>query len=147
MNGHDLAGALADLEAADLARLREIWRARWGPPPPLRSVGLLRLMLAWRIQAEAFGGLDRKTRRALAARGTILPDGRDLGDGTILRRRWQGRTVEVVVGRDGFRWDGRDWQSLSAIAREITGTRQNGPRFFGLREHGAPADRPGASSA
>lgn len=125
------------LQTLDLAGLRGAWAARFGPPPKLRSSDLLRLMLAWRLQADALGGLDRDTRRILNRRGPVSPEGAALGNGAILRRDWQGRRIEVVVGADGFRWDDKTYPSLSAIARAATGTRWNGPRFFGLRE-----DRP-----
>ncbi len=124
------------LEELDLAALRNAWAARFGTPPKLRSVDLLRLMLAWRLQADALGGLDSKTRRILTRRGPVVPEGAALGDGAILRRDWQGRRIEVVVGADGFRWQDKTYPSLSAIARAATGTRWNGPRFFGLREGG-----------
>jgi len=118
----------------DLAGLRATWRARYGAPPPLRSVPLLRLMLAWRLQAEAHGGLDRETRRRLKRRGAVEPEGLALGVGARLRREWQGRIVEVEVEANGFRFEGTLYRSLSAAATGIAGTRWNGPRFFGLRE-------------
>jgi hypothetical protein len=123
--------ALVDL---DLAGLRAAWRTRYGAPPQLRSVELLRLMLAWRLQAEAFGALDRETRRRLKRRGAIEAEGLTLGVGARLRREWQGRIVEVEVEASGFRWQGTHYPSLSAAATAIAGTRWNGPRFFGLRE-------------
>jgi hypothetical protein len=54
--------------------------------------------------------------------------------GTILVREWQGTTHHVTVVADGFIWNGGSHSSLSGIARAITGTKWNGPRFFGLRE-------------
>lgn len=126
----------ADLEAlasSDLEALRVLWSKRFGPPPKLRSVELLRLMLAWRIQAEAQGGLDADTRRLLAMRGPVVPEGRSLGLGAILRRTWRGRTVEAIVEADGFRFEGRLYPTLTAVAVAATGTRWSGPRFFGLR--------------
>ena len=128
-----LASLLADLAQADLASLRAHWPARWGPPPPLRSVDLLRLTIAWRLQAEALGGLDRAARRQIARTGRLQPEGQELGLGARLRREWQGRMVEVVVTPEGFRWADRTFPSLSAAATAIAGTRWNGPRFFGLR--------------
>ncbi|MAZ03390.1 MAG: hypothetical protein CMN56_09645 [Sneathiella sp.] len=125
---------IKSLETLGLRDLRNLWTARFGPPPKLRSEELLRLMLAWRLQAEALGGLTPETRRGLSRRRTIAPEGRALGDGAILRRDWQGRQIEVVVRGDGFLWEGKTYSSLSAIARAATGTRWNGPRFFGLRE-------------
>lgn len=124
---------VAPLAGLDLKGLRAAWRARYGAPPPLRSVELLRLMLAWRIQAEAHGGLDRETRRRLKRRGALEPEGLSLGVGARLRREWQGRLVEVEVEPSGFRWQGTLYPSLSAAATAIAGTRWNGPRFFGLR--------------
>ena len=121
-------GALAGL---DLEGLRAAWRVRYGIPPELRSVELLRLMLAWRLQAEALGGLDRETRRQLKRRGALEAEGLALGVGARLRREWQGRTVEVEA--KGFRWQGTLYPSLSAAATAIAGSRWNGPRFFGLR--------------
>lgn len=122
------------LEDMALDDLRGVWSTRFGPPPKLRSADLLRLMLAWRLQADMQGGLDRDTRRDLARAGPVAPEGRSLGLGAILRRDWRGRRIEVVVADDGFRWEDKTYPSLSAIARAATGTRWNGPRFFGLRE-------------
>ena len=122
------------LERLDLDGLRSLWRERWGAPSPLRSVELLRLMLAWRLQSEALGGLDSETRRQLGRRGPVRAEGLELGIGATLRREWRGRTVEVTVAADGFRWEGRTYPSLSAAATAIAGTRWNGPRFFGLRQ-------------
>lgn len=125
------------LAGLGLDALRAIWSDCLGPPPKLRSPDLLRLMLAWRLQAQHLGGLDHDTRRKLGGRGPTVPEGRHLGTGAILRRDWQGQRIEVVIETDGFRWNGTLWPSLSAIARAATGTRWNGPRFFGLRESAA----------
>ena len=125
------AEALASLS---LEGLRAAWRARYGCPTPLRSLELLRLMLAWRLQAEAMGGLDFRTRRRLKRRGALEVEGLALGVGARLRKEWQGRIVEVEVDATGFRWQGTHYPSLSAAATAIAGTRWNGPRFFGLRQ-------------
>lgn len=118
----------------DLGGLRAAWQRRYGAPPPLRSVELLRYLLAWRIQAEAMGGLDHATRRTLQRRGPVQREGLALGPGARITREWRGRIVEVVVEETGFRWDGVLFSSLSAAATAIAGSRWNGPRFFGLRE-------------
>jgi hypothetical protein len=129
-----LARLLTELAQADLPTLRaHYWLARWGTTPPLRSVDLLRLSIAWRLQAEALGGLDRAAKRQIARTGRLVPEGQELGLGARLRREWQGRMVEVVVTPEGFRWEDRIFPSLSAAATAIAGTRWNGPRFFGLR--------------
>lgn len=127
------------LAGRDLAALRAVWESRFGPAPKLRSPELLRHLLAWRLQVEAFGDLDRETRRRLAARGPVEAEGRQFGIGAILRRDWQGQRIEVVVETEGFRWQGQMYPSLSAVARAATGTRWNGPRFFGLRTGEDPA--------
>ena len=116
-----------------LEGLREIWRDRFGAPPKLRSAELLRHCLAWRLQAEALGGLDGDTRRRLKRRQRLRAEGLDLGIGTTLQREWQGRIVRITVEEEGFRHEGRLFKSLSAAATAIAGTRWNGPRFFGLR--------------
>ena len=122
------------LSLLDLESLRAAWRAGYGHPPALRSVELMRFMLAWRIQTKAHGGLDAETRRKVRRRGRLEMEGLSLGVGAVLRREWQGGTVEVEIVDGGFRWNGRQFRSLSAAATAIAGTRWNGPRFFGLRE-------------
>ena len=130
----DVETEVAVLATLDLEGLRSAWRQRYGPPPGLRSVELLRLMLAWRMQAAAYGGLDPTVRRQLKRHGRLQTEGLDLGVGARLRREWQGRTVEVEVTDAGFLCDGQLHASLSAAATAVAGTRWNGPRFFGLRE-------------
>ncbi|WP_298125248.1 DUF2924 domain-containing protein [Brevundimonas sp.] len=130
---------VAHLLTLDLEGLRAVWRERYGPPPKLRSPQLLRLNLAWRLQAEAFGGLDAETKRRLRRGGAGASAADRLQPGVRLIREWKGVPHEVVVEDGGFRYDGRLFKSLSVIAREISGTRWNGPRFFGLRVEKARA--------
>ncbi len=92
------------------------------------------MLLAWRVQAETFGGLDKETRQALSRSGPVQAEGRHLGIGATLTRNWKGRKVTVVVEEDGFSWEGQLFPSLSAAATAIAGSRWNGPRFFGLRQ-------------
>ena len=129
----DVEALVAQIAAMDLAELRNLWSRRYGAPPQLRSLPIMRLQLAWRIQADLQGGLDGETRKALARRGPVEPEGKELGIGARLTRNWNGKQVEVVVEEEGFRWQGEIYPSLSATARAITGIRWNGPRFFGLR--------------
>lgn len=121
------------LQAMSLEPLRAAWRARYGAPPLLRSVDLLRRLLAWRIQADAHGDLDADLRRRL--RATAAPRRVDprVRQGARIAREWQGKRYEVDVVEGGFVHAGVRYASLSQIARAITGTRWNGPRFFGLR--------------
>jgi hypothetical protein len=121
------------LECLDLRGLREEWRKRYGEPPKMRSTELLARLLAWRIQADAFGGLDAATIRLLKS-DTLPPPKPALTQGDRLWREWQGRRHDVDVLENGFRYAGADYRSLSEVARVITGTRWNGLRFFGLRE-------------
>ncbi|MEO1688444.1 MAG: DUF2924 domain-containing protein [Pseudomonadota bacterium] len=142
------AAALGRIAAADAPLLAALWTARHGAPPPTAMPErLLRLALAWELQADA----DRTSTKRLARRlDRLVASGGDphrvrrqapprlvLKPGTALVRDWGGRTHRVEALTEGrFAWAGRDWRSLSAIAREITGTRRNGPAFFGLREAG-----------
>ena len=125
-------GHLAGLTSTEL---RDQWRRLTGSPVPRISPKLLRLALAWEIQAKAFGGLSRATKQALAE----LDGGkvRTLGTqpGTRLVREWQGRVCIVTIGEDQvIRWENRSFGSLSEVARAITGTRWSGPAFFGLKQ-------------
>lgn len=125
---------MVEIAHMDLEALRKEWARRYGAPLPLRSVAILRLLLAWRIQADAEGGLDSDTRRLVTRKGRVKAEGLDLGLGARLTRDWQGRRHEVIVEAEGFCWNGQHFASLSAVATAIAGTRWNGPRFFGLRE-------------
>lgn len=58
----------------------------------------------------------------------------ELTPGTVLVREWDRRPQRVMVLADGFAWNGQTYDSLSKVAFAITGTKWNGPRFFGLRD-------------
>ncbi len=130
----DLQHQVEEIGSMDLEALRTLWGKRYGAPPSLRSVPIMRMMLAWRIQADAMGGLDARMHKELARTGAVEVEGRHLGVGALLTRTWKGRPVEVLVEEQGFRWDGRLFPSLSAAATAIAGSKWNGPRFFGLRD-------------
>lgn len=134
MSRSDTQQLVHEIEVMDLDELRDTWRRRYGAPPTLRSEPIMRMLLAWRVQTEAHGGIDAETRKALNRSGTAQPQGRELGLGAILTRSWKGREIKVVVEADGFRWDDDLYPSLSAAATAIAGSRWNGPRFFGLRD-------------
>lgn len=134
MSGRSVEQLVVEIGLMDLEQLRDLWRRRYGAPPPLRSVPIMRMQLVWRVQAEAFGGLDQDTRRALTRTGAVEAEGKHLGIGARLSRTWKGRQVEVVVEEQGFRWERQLFPSLSAAATAIAGSRWNGPRFFGLRD-------------
>ena len=137
----------------EIARLRDLdvgaLRARWQDvfprqPPPYLPRHLLFRMLAYRLQADHLGDLDGESRRLLDS--AVSPEAagkraverarvtRDMSPGTMLGREWNGRMHRIAVLAEGFAWNGKTYPSLSKIALAITGTRWNGPRFFGLRD-------------
>jgi hypothetical protein len=125
------AAVVAPLIDMSLAELRAEWQRRYGPPPKHRASDLLRRVLAWRIQADAFGDLDAATRRILSKEQNVLRPAAQ--PGMRLARKWAGRRYKVVVIESGVVFEGQTFGSLSEVARHITGRRWNGPRFFGLR--------------
>ena len=96
------------------------------------------------IQADHLGDLDAESQRLLDRSASPEHAGQravDLGrrttnlsPGTVLGREWNGQMQRVAVLADGFAWNGKTYPSLSKIAFAITGTRWNGPKFFGLRD-------------
>ncbi len=114
-----------------LSELRVEWEERYGAPPKHRAPDLLRRVLAWRIQADAFGGFDAASVRLLGNEKAPMMVAEQ--PGTRLARDYAGRRHEVIVVEDGVVYDGNCYGSLSEVARIITGQRWNGPRFFGLR--------------
>jgi hypothetical protein len=139
---------LAVMPIAQLrVRYREVLRA---DPPKAFGPDLLRRSIAHRIQEKAYGGLSRSAQRlldqmmkAFAAKpnGKIaLP--RRIKPGSVLVREWKGKSHRVMVLADGFAYDGKTFGNLSEIAVLNTGTRWNGPRFFGLRSKAPESDEP-----
>jgi hypothetical protein len=142
----ELEDEIARVRDLDISGLRARWRSvfRRKAPDHLPRHLLLR-MIAYRLQAERLGGLDRDTQRFLdrVAAGNRKGDehpasghrrnGHGLQPGTILVREWDGKSQRVTVLEDGFAWNGTTYRSLSEIAFAMTGTRWSGPRFFGLR--------------
>lgn len=146
----DAAGAaLAALPSMTIAALRAEWRRlyRHHPPAKLRR-DTLELAVAWQLQAQALGGVPAPAKRRLGELAGQLTTGSDLPrarrvvlkPGARLVRQWGGETHEVLVTEHGFVWRERSWKSLSVIAREMTGTRWSGPRFFGV-DRSSKADR------
>jgi hypothetical protein len=117
------------------ARYQEVFRR---PPPPRLSLDLLCRALAYQLQADWLGGLPPKIEKLLQSSSSprTLNGYRKLESGSQLVREWQGEMHVVDVVDGGYRWQGERYASLSAVAREITGTRWSGPRFFGLTENG-----------
>ena len=138
---------VARLEGHDLNGLRRQWRAYLGGEPPAHlQRWLLRRVLAYRLQADAFGGLDKSIEQMLASKkkdGANAPFDRrapqtrygvGLKAGAMLVREWKGKLERVMILEYGFAWNGQTYRSLSQIARVMTGTNWNGHRFFGLRQ-------------
>ena len=137
---------LAALKTTPTLDLKAQWRDLFDTEPPPFNRRYLESRLAYRIQELTYGGLKPETIKRLEALGEQLDGGdrkkrgirldRDRPiTGTRLLREWQGTEQIVTVTQTGFEWQGRPYQSLSAIARAITGTRWNGWTFFGLKNH------------
>ena len=138
---------LAELEDLPTDELKARWRALYGKEPPRFNRQLLIKRLAYRIQEVAHGGLTDADRaqmdRVLDEQG-FNDIGVKLGGGrsgpvdrpiagTLLVREWQGQRHEVIALPKGFEYRGKPYRSLTAVARDITGTSWNGLVFFGLR--------------
>ena len=130
---------LPKMPIADLrSRYRELFRTE---PPKAFGPDLLRRSIAHRIQERAYGGLSREHQRLLdqlVKAAQAKPNGRlelprQIKPGSELARTWKGKTYRVMVLKKGFAHEGKAFASLSEIAFDITGTKWNGPRFFGLR--------------
>ena len=131
----DLDAEVARIAAMSIDALRQLWRERRGTaPPPAFTKDLLARALTYQLQEEVFGGLDPGVRRLLS--GLAKTDDRPvrrLKVGSVLVREYQREVHQVLVVPGGFCWKEKSYASLSTIARAITGTSWNGPRFFGLR--------------
>ena len=143
---------LAELETLPTEKLRARWKVLNGQDPPRFNRQFLIKRLAYRIQEIAYGGLDEQTRKRM---DELLDDegydelGRKVEKpvrrvnlnaivpGAVLMREWHGEQHEVIALAGGvFEYRGMPYRSLSAVVRAITGTRWNGPAFFGLRGKG-----------
>src|ERR1700742_4555905 len=139
---------IVHLRGLDVKGLHSRWQSVFQRPPPDHLPRhLLFAIIAYRIQADRLGDLDRETRQVLdrtnakdtgvtmSARLVGFDQKRtELTPGTVLVREWDRRSQRVMVMPDGFAWNGQTYDSLSKVAFAITGTKWNGPRFFGLRD-------------
>jgi hypothetical protein len=127
--------ALDQLSSLSSAQLKARWSEVTGGPVPRISPSLLRLALAWETQAQASSGLPRQVTQRLAQLAEVKTSTAPASAGMRLVREWNGTAHVVMVGEDRIvRWNGREWRSLSEVARAITGTRWSGPAFFGLKK-------------
>lgn len=125
-----------------LGELRELWGQVIGAVPPYQSLDLLRGRLAYELQAQTHGALKPQTQRRLRALHSSLeadptyaagiPNA--LRPGNVIKRTWKGAVHKVVVREGSFEYRDKHYESLSQIARVITGANRSGPLFFGLRD-------------
>jgi hypothetical protein len=139
---------IAHLRGLDLVGLRARWQSVFQRSAPAHLTRhLLFAVIAYRLQVDRFGDLDHATKQvldravareagpAMSARLASFDQKRtELTPGTMLVREWDQQSQRVMVMADGFAWNGQTYDSLSKVAFAITGTRWNGPRFFGLRD-------------
>src|ERR1700694_943422 len=156
-----VVAAIDDLRDMKVVALKRKYLALFGEESKSSNKQFLFRRIAWRLQANAEGDLSERARRRAAEiaddrdlrvrapkefsappdsgfpsvdRTRPPKDGRLPEPGTLLTRRVGDRQIVVKVLNDGFEYESRRYRSLSAIAREATGTRWNGPLFFGLAE-------------
>ena len=144
---------IARLRGLDVGELRARWHTVFRRRAPAHLPRhLLYRILAYRLQADRLGDLDAETLRLLDRSGSAADVGKlaaefnqrrtDLNAGTLLVREWDGQLHRVMVLADGFAWNDKRYPSLSKVAFAMTGTRWNGPRFFGLRDKPSKEVRP-----
>ncbi len=139
-----LEDGIAHLRGLDLAGLKQRWRSVTGRKAAAQvPKHLLLRMLAYRLQADVLGDLDKATVRYLEKiaggegsqrdghKPLPVPGADALRPGTVLMREWEGVQHRVMALQEGFAWNGSTYRSLSHVARAITGSRWSGPRFFG----------------
>lgn len=141
------------LRRLDVGELRARWHTVFRRRAPSHIPRhLLFRILAYRIQADGLGELDADSLRLLDRSGSPADVGKladefnqrkaDLRPGNVLVREWDGQLHRVIVLADGFAWKDKVYASLTKVAFAITGTRWNGPRFFGLRDKTPNESRP-----
>jgi hypothetical protein len=139
---------IAHLRSLSIKGLRSRWQGVFQRPAPAHlTQHLLFAAIAYRLQADRFGDLDHATKQMLNGLGakeagstlsahlaSFDQKRAKLTPGTVLVREWNRQSQRVMVLAEGFAWNGQTFDSLSKVAFAITGTKWNGPRFFGLRD-------------
>ena len=135
---------ISALEKMTTAELKMQWQSLYHtqPPPSIRRVLLIQA-IAFKYQEGLFGGLSAVMKRKLkglaqhleANNHQVFDPGISLKPGARLIREWHGQSYRVTVLEQGFDFNGQTYSSLSRIAKEITGTRWSGPRFFGIQRN------------
>jgi hypothetical protein len=135
MRRADVENGLARLPDLSSVELRREWARVTARPCPQVSPAMLRLALAWELQAGVHGGLSRRTQQRLDQIAGAKTRTAEVRPGMRLVREWNGTVHVVTIAEDRvIHWNGQTWNSLSEVARAITGTRWSGPAFFGLRQ-------------
>ncbi len=130
-----LAVDLAALATMSPAQLRKQWGEISKKPLPRLSPAMLRLAIAYELQAKVLGGQSRAAQQRLDQAAAAKTRTRSASPGMRLVREWQGKVHIVTIGESSaVEWNGQTWRSLSEVARTITGTRWSGPAFFGLKQ-------------
>ncbi len=139
-----IAVQLSRLPDMDLEELSQMWLDTFGdnsPHPNNRMFMVQRI--AYEVQKQRYGGVDRMTSKRLSAYAEDVPQ-RILGEhkisrplpGTVIVRTWHGVEHRVVVLHQGFEYLSVQYHSLTEVARVITGQHCSGPLFFGLTRRG-----------
>jgi len=156
-----IAKEVASLAGLTVAQLQQKWATVWNEPCRSRNKDFLRKRIAWKIQANAYGGISQRAleRARELADETLLKirnpapvglpspgsctirrhihapgDPRIPAPGAVITRDYKGQKLLVAVLEKGFEFEGRIYRSLSAVAKEVTGSHWNGIHFFGLKE-------------
>ncbi len=154
MTKASIPAQIARLQKMSVPELREEWKRLYdGEEPRVSNRVWLWKRLAWRVQELKYGGLSDTALQRLEE---LMPtaelelrnppgkkqpppapiepvrDKRIPPPGTVLLRRYKGQAITVEVLANGFEWEGRQFRSLSAVAKEVTGSHLNGIRFFHL---------------
>lgn len=131
---NEVRAQLLNLQHMTLPELSEKWRLLFHREPPKYGEVFMRRRLAHRIQELAYGGLSDAAQKKLdSVNDKINRTNSGLRIGTVIVRTWRDKKYEIRVCKDGFEWDGRIFNSLSATARTITGVNRNGYKFFGIK--------------
>ena len=141
-NPSTIAARIADLGHLPMSELWTLWDRYFERRPSHPNRTHIESRLAYKLQEQAFGGLAPETRQRLEAIGAkhsriklrAKPRAFNFAPGTVLLREWAAREHRVAVTAEGlFEYEGRNFKSLTAVARQITGQHMSGPNFFGLK--------------
>ncbi len=128
------------IQSLPRSELNARWIEIFGRAPPINtSPDFMMMALTYKLQEKIYGELrPAMRRRLLSINSQTSTATKSTKAGTTLIREWHGVTYSVTVLDKGVQMNGRLYKSLTAVARQITGTHQSGPIFFGLRKHKLP---------